>query len=254
MNKKYFFFITGINVLILREYQRIKMEPSRLLGMMLQPLMFWLIFGLGFNNNFIYQSNSLDISYKAYFFPGILALILLFASIYSTLTLVEDKKCGFFKFMLCSPVGVTSAMVGKVVATALVGFIQSLLFLPFAFFIFNFTQQILILLPILLLGAVTFSILGVIFAVISPSSSAFHALMSIILIPMWLLSEAMFPLKNTVLSFILHINPMSYLVSALRIVLLNTHENLSFNIIVLAIFFMLLSFLLYLLIKIKPLE
>jgi ABC-2 type transport system permease protein len=254
MNKKHFFFMTGINVLILREYQRIKMEPSRLFGMMLQPLMFWLIFGLGFNNNFSYKSNYIDISYKAYFFPGILALILLFASIYSTLTLVEDKKCGFFKFMLCSPVGIASAIVGKILATALVGFTQSLLFLPFAFFIFNFTNKMFLLVPLLLLGSLVFSVLGVIFAVISPSSSAFHALMSIILIPMWLLSEAMFPLKNTVLNFILFINPMSYLVKTLRIILLNTDEKLSFNIIVLAIFFILLSFILYLLIKNKPLE
>lgn len=254
MNQKYFIYVKAINILILREFQRIKMEPSRLMGMILQPLIFWLIFSLGFNNNFIYKLNNLNISYKSYFFPGILGLVLLFASIYSTLTLVEDKKCGFFKFVICSPVGIFGAILGKILATSIIGFIQSLLFLPLAFFIFDINNNIFLMLPILLLGSLTFSVLGIIFAIISPSSSAFHALMSIILIPMWLLSEAMFPLKNTFLDFILYINPMSYLVSILRIICLNSNENLSFNLMALAIFLILLLFVLFLLIRKKSFE
>jgi ABC-2 type transport system permease protein len=177
--------------------------------------LFLLVFGAGFHDSFFYKQK--DISYILFFFPGILGLVLLFSSIYSTITLVDDKKCGFFRLVLVGPGGVFAAIFGKILATAFLGFIQSALFLLLIFVLpITYTWwSLLYSLLVIFLGAFMFAVLGVLCAYLSPSSSAFHAIMSIVLLPMWLLSGAMFPLPGylTALSII---NPMSYVVSALR--------------------------------------
>jgi ABC-2 type transport system permease protein len=244
--------ITGL--IVAREFSRVKREPSRIIGMLVQPLIFLVVFGMGFHKSFR-LSDHVDLSYSSFFYPGVLALVVLFASIYATLTLVDDKKCGFFRLVFVSPAGVFGALRGKIVATTLLGFSQSLLFLPLMFFLsikISFSQ-IIILLVILFLGALCFALLGVLFAWLAPTSSAFHALMSIILIPMWLLSGAMFPLDNIWLSSSSVINPMAYLVKSLRCCLLQS-EHWIYHALVLALFCVFFALLLMQAIKRRPIE
>lgn len=207
----------GIILMIAREFLRVRMEPSRILGMILQPLLFLLVFGIGFHESFFLKGHS-EINYAAFFYPGILGLVVLFSSIYATLTLVDDKKSGFFRLMTISPAGITGALLGKILATTLLGFGQSLLFIPLLFLLpiehFNFSIGALLLL--LWLGSLCCSLIGVSLAWLSPSSSAFHALMSILLIPMWLLSGAMFPIEKSIFFWPSLLNPMTYLVDGLR--------------------------------------
>jgi ABC-2 type transport system permease protein len=204
-----------IKLLIIREWRRVFMEPSRLIGVLLQPLLFLAVFGAGFHDNFLLKDQKT--SYVSFFFPGILGLVVLFASIYATLTLVDDKKCGFFRLVLCGPGGVLGAVIGKVLATASLGFAQSVLFLGLLIFLpLTVTQGIVLWAVVLLaVGSVIFAVMGVLCAWLSPSPSAFHALMSVLLIPMWLLSGAMFPLSG-VFYWASFINPMAYMVTALR--------------------------------------
>lgn len=243
-----------IALIISREFSRVRREPSRIIGMLLQPLVFLVVFGMGFHESFKITGQD-DLSYSAFFYPGILALVVLFASIYATLTLVDDKKCGFFRLVLVSPAGVLGALMGKVIATAALGLSQSILFLPLMYFLsisINFSGLI-ILISLLALGSLCFALIGVLFAWLSPTSSAFHALMSIILIPMWLLSGAMFPLDNIFLKLSSVINPMAYLVQALRLCLSGS-KLWVFQALVLAIFCLIFTFLLACAIKRKPLE
>jgi len=243
-----------IGLIVSREFSRVRREPSRIIGMLIQPLVFLVVFGMGFHKSFIISGQA-DLSYSTFFYPGILALVVLFASIYATLTLVDDKKCGFFRLVLVSPAGVAGALLGKVVATASLGLSQSLLFLPIMYFLsinIGFYQT-LILIALLSLGSLCFALVGVLFAWLSPTSSAFHALMSIILIPMWLLSGAMFPLDNILLKISSIVNPMAYLVQALRLCLLGSMLWV-FQALVLAIFCIIFSILLAYAIKKKPLE
>lgn len=244
--------ITGL--IVSREFFRVRREPSRIIGMLLQPLVFLIVFGMGFHKSFK-LSEQADLSYSAFFYPGILALVVLFASIYATLTLVDDKKCGFFRLVLVSPSGVKGALMGKVLATALLGFSQSLLFLPLIYFLairLSFFQ-VLSLISLLFLGSLCFALLGVLFAWLSPTSSAFHALMSIILIPMWLLSGAMFPLDNFILKASSILNPMAYFVQALRFCLMNSGLWL-FEALILVFFCVIFTFLLARAIKRRPIE
>lgn len=209
--------ISGITLMISREFLRVKMEPSRMAGMLLQPLLFLLVFGLGFHKSFTLKGHE-ELNYAAFFYPGILGLVVLFSSIYATLTLVDDKKCGFFRLMTISPAGLHGALIGKVLATACLGFAQSLLFLPVLWLLPLDASLVSFgaLLLFLLLGASCCALLGVALAWLSPTPSAFHALMSVLLIPMWLLSGAMFPLDNKLFLWPSVINPMSYLVDGLR--------------------------------------
>lgn len=236
-------------LLVRREWLRLLMEPSRMLGVLLQPLVFLAVFGAGFNQTFRMD----DTNYTAFFFPGILGLVVLFSSIYATLTLVEDKKCGFFKLVMVGPGGVLGALLGKVLATLSLGFSQSLLFLPIAYFlpINHDAKTFLLVIAFLFLGSLCFSLIGVLFAWICPSSSAFHALMSVILIPMWLLSGAMFPLPLGVLSWLSFFNPMSYLVLGLRSQFLEAKPLLG-NLMFLGVFSVLFAMVLWFLSKRRP--
>lgn len=229
--------------IFVREWQRMRKEPSRLAGVFLQPLVFLFVFGLGFQDTFVWRENGID--YTTFFFPGILGLVVLFSSIYATLTLVEDKRCGFFKLVLIAPGGKMGALLGKVVATASLGLGQALCFLPMLIVLPVRLSSATIFWMVMLLavGAITFATLGVLFAWLSPSASAFHALMSVILVPMWLLSGAMFPLKGIFL-WISVVNPMSYLVHGLRSVML-TMLNPWLELLVLLLFVFVLSIMLY---------
>lgn len=213
----------AISIMVMREFNRVRNEPSRVAGMLIQPLVFLVVFGLGLHQSFSWQVQS-ELSYGAFFYPGILGLVVLFSSIYATLTLVDDKKCGLFRMVIVSPAGLDGALIGKIVATATLGFLQSLLFLPLIYFLGIKTNiSILGFVSLLLaMGSGCFALLGVLLAWISPSASAFHALMSIVLIPMWLLSGAMFPLDSAIFQIAAWFNPMAYLVDGLRACLLGT--------------------------------
>ena len=248
------YFSRTLMLLAWREWQRVFMEPSRLFGMLLQPLIFLIVFGVGFRSSFNYKDGGVE--YAHFFFPGVLGLVVLFASIYATLTLVDDKKCGLFRTVLCSPGGLHAAILGKILGTALLGFSQSLLFLPLlCLWLESLSFSFLILsLGYLFLGALCFSTLGVLFAWISPSSSAFHALMSIILIPMWLLSGAMFPIESSMFFWMAYINPMSHMVNGLRSLFIASSYVHSLSILFLLIFLAAIYFLLAMAVKKFPLK
>lgn len=245
--------INTIVVLIVREWQKMLSEPSRITGIILQPLIFLGIFGLGFHKSFSWNEAP-TLSYSAYFFPGILALVVLFASIFSSLTLVDDKKQGFFRYAVIGPHGLKGALIGKVLATASLGFCQASLFLVLSYFFSLPHFSLLSVLFTLLIGSIAFGTLGTLFAWVSPSSSAFHALMSILLIPMWILSGAMFPLDNGFLPIMNQINPMAFLVNALRSSVLSLGPDFIENLAKLLIFSFLVSVMLIVAIKRKPIE
>ncbi|MCA9507623.1 MAG: ABC transporter permease [Myxococcales bacterium] len=241
-------------LLVVREFNRMSKEPSRLLGILMQPLLFLVVFGAGFHRSFFWKESS-SISYVKFFFPGILALVVLFSSIYATLTLVEDKKCGLFRLVSISPSGLEGAIIGKVLATTLIGFGQSCLFLPLMIFLdihIPFISLFWVLI-LLLLGSLTCALLGVLLAWLSPSSAAFHGFMSVFLIPMWLLSGAMFPIDGTWFEKIGWINPMSYLVSALRGIFVE-EPDFFLQVIYLVFFSFLITMLLILAVMKRPLE
>jgi ABC-2 type transport system permease protein len=204
-------------VLWKRELLRMLTEPTRVLGVVIQPLMFWFVIGSGFVPSFRLAGNE-ALNYQYFFFPGVLALVILFSAIFSTITVIEDRVSGFLQAVLIGPGSRTALVLGKMAGVVCIACIQALLFLVVAPFAGISLEQMNFALVLLLtvLGAISMSGLGFVFAWVTESSAVYHALMSIILIPMWILSGAMFPAQTGWIHTVLLLNPLGWLVAGFR--------------------------------------
>ena len=208
-----------ISVLWGRDLTRFVRKPSRLVGAFVQPIIFWLMIGGGLTSTFK-LSGAQDLNYEQYFFPGILMMLVLFASIFGTITVIEDRHEGFLQSVLIAPGSRSALVFGKALGVSSIGLIQASGFLalaPLAGFAYTEIDWINLYL-FLGMGAVALSTFGFALAWWLDSSQAYHAIMSIILIPGWILSGAMFPInpEYTVLAWIMRLNPMSYIVDGVR--------------------------------------
>jgi ABC-2 type transport system permease protein len=207
-----------------RELTRFFRQRSRVVGAILQPLFFWLLFGTAFHASFSVPSQaSGGLSYLEFFFPGTVVLIVLFTSIFATISVIEDRNEGFLQSVLVAPVPRAAIVTGKIAGGATLGFIQGMIFLLLAplLGIEPSVTTILATAGVLALIAVALTGLGFLLAWRMDSTQGFHAVMSALLLPMWLLSGSFFPIDGApaVLRWITMANPLTYGVAALRHVL-----------------------------------
>lgn len=239
-------FTSTVYSLWSREIVRFYRQPSRVVGALASPLLFWLLIGFGIGNSFRAGGAAENSSYLEYFFPGTLLLILLFTSIFSTISLIEDRREGFLQSVLVAPVSRTSIVLGKVLGGASLAFLQGTLFLavvPFMGMRFSLLQFSGVL-GILFVNSFCMTLLGFLFAWRMNSVQGFHAVMNLVLMPLWLLSGALFPAEDSPawLALAIQLNPLSYGLAALRrmlyhdSVLLQSVPPLVFSMIVLCVF------------------
>ena len=206
-----------------REVTRFFRQPSRIAGAVATPLLFWLFVGSGLSGSFRPPGGVGDASYLQYFFPGTMVLVLLFAAIFSNISVIEDRHAGFLQGVLVAPVSRASLVGGKVLGGATLAWLQGIVFLALAPVsgIRLTTASALAAAGVLALLAVALSALGFAFAWKLDSVQGFHAIMNVVLMPMWLLSGAFFPLDGAPfwLSALMRVNPLTYGVAALRSVL-----------------------------------
>lgn len=208
-----------ISVLWRRDLLKFVRRPSRLIGAFLQPIIFWVMIGGGLASTFNLKGAE-GLSYEQYFFPGIVMMMVLFASIFGTITVIEDRHEGFLQGVLTAPGSRVSLVLGKSLGVSSVGMIQALAFIacaPFAGFSLLEIDW-LTLMSSLVMGAVALSSFGFALAWWLDSSQAYHAIMSVLLLPGWILSGAMFPSspERELLSWVMRLNPMSYMVDGVR--------------------------------------
>ncbi len=211
--------LATIGVLWRRDLVRFLRQRSRLVGALAQPLVFWLIIGGGMASTFNLPTAE-GLGYMEYFFPGILVMMVLFAAIFGTITVIEDRHEGFLQSVLAGPGSRGALVLGKAAGVSSVGLLQAatfLIFVPWAGFQYGAIDWPL-LATFLVLGALGLSAFGFALAWFIDNSQGYHAIMSILLLPGWVLSGAMFPVsdKSPALSAIMRGNPMSYLVSGVR--------------------------------------
>lgn len=211
--------LATVGVLWRRDLARFFRQRSRLAGALVQPIVFWLLIGGGMASTF-QLGTAPGLGYMEYFYPGIVVMMVLFASIFGTITVIEDRHAGFLQSVIVGPGSRTALVLGKSLGVGSVGLLQSLLFLafaPWAGFAFGDVSWASIAL-FLLAGAVGLSAFGFALAWLLDSSQAYHAVMSVVLLPAWVLSGAMFPAStdHAVLAGIMRVNPMTYLVSGVR--------------------------------------
>jgi len=202
-----------------RELQRFFRQPSRVAGAIGTPLVFWLFMGSGLGGSFRLPGAS-GVSYLQFFFPGTIALVLLFAAIFSTISVIEDRHEGFLQGVLVAPVGRGAIVAGKVLGGATLAWLQGLVFLllaPLAGLPLT-VPSFLAAAGVLALLAVGLTAIGFGFAWKVDSVQGFHAVMNVVLLPMWLLSGSFFPLVGAPLwlGLLMRINPLTYGIAALR--------------------------------------
>jgi len=226
-----------------REIVRFYRQRARVVGVIASPLLFWIVIGSGFGSSFR-SSGAGGQHYLDYFFPGALTMIVLFTAIFTMMSVIEDRKEGFLLSVLVAPVSRSVIVLGKVLGGATLATLQGLIFLVFAPALgvhFTFASFGLTVLVVFLM-AFSLTALGFIIAWPMDSTQAFHAIINLFLIPLWLLSGSLFPLSGASiwLRAIMRINPLTYGTEALRSLLFpgsaSTDLSLSVNLAVLSLF------------------
>lgn len=203
-----------------REIVRFLRQRSRVTGAFAQPLVFWLLLGGGINASFRAPGAIESGSYMAYFFPGVIAMVLLFTAIFATIAVVEDRQGGFLQGVLVAPVSRLSIVLGQALGCTTLAVGQGLLFLILAPVVgFSLTPAGAALgVAVMILVAFALANLGLVIAWRMDSTQGFHAIMNLLLLPMWILSGAFFPAAGAAiwLRWVMAINPLTYGVTALR--------------------------------------
>lgn len=211
-----------VSALCRREIVKFVRDRSRIIGALVQPLGFWLLLGLGFQGTFQMPAGTgtAGMGYMEFLFPGIIAMILLFTAIFSTISVVEERQSGFLQAALTAPVPRVALVAGNALGGTLLATAEALLFLlalPLVGLAYTL-PGLLQALVISFLTGLAFTALGFVIAWRMDSTRGFHAIMNLVLLPLWFLSGAPFPAEGAapVLQVLIRINPVSYAVSGLR--------------------------------------
>jgi len=203
-----------------RELTRFFRQRSRVIGALVQPLLFWVLVGAGFRASFRPPGVPDGTSYAEYAYPGILAMVLLFTAIFSTISVVEDRRAGFLQGVLVAPVGRASIVLGQALGCTALAVLQGALFLVLASVV-GVSLSISATLgvtAVMVVAAFGLASLGLAIAWRLDSTQGFHAIMNLLLLPMWVLSGAFFPAAGVPgwLGWAMRLNPMTYSLAAIR--------------------------------------
>jgi ABC-2 type transport system permease protein len=207
-----------------REIVRFARQRSRVTGALAQPLLFWILLGSGLAGSFRATaggpSGERGVGYLEYAYPGTAILVLLFTAIFSTISVIEDRREGFLQGVLVSPVPRSAIALGKILGGATLAVLQAILFLALAPVVGIQLSLASFAAAVAVLACVAFALTGLGFAIAwsLDSTAGFHAIMNLILMPMWLLSGAFFPASGAALPvrWIMAANPLTYGVAAFR--------------------------------------
>ena len=205
--------IYGLWYLEILRYWR---EKSRIISSLIMPLLWLLVFGGGMRG---LQLDSTQ-NYQTFMFPGILGMTLLFSSVWSGISVIWDREFGFLKEILVAPVSRASIVTGKALGSGTSALIQGAILLPLAFLVgvhLSLLSAVTIL-PIMILIAIGLVCIGLLIASIITSMEGFNFIMSLVIMPLFFTSGALFPMTSAPgwLRTFSYVNPLTYGVDALR--------------------------------------
>lgn len=221
--------MSALLTLVERELVRFYRQRSRVIGALLTPLLFWLLIGGGLGRSFqeVLPGDSggaeryAPSNYLHYFFPGVLVMIVLFTAIFSTISVIEDRREGFLQGVLVAPVSRFTVAGGKIAGGTILAVGQAALFLLVLGGVAGVSlnpTNVPALLLILTLLAIGLTGLGFTIAWLLESTQGFHAIMNLFLVPLWILSGAAFPASGAhpLLRAVMTANPVTYGVAGIR--------------------------------------
>ena len=203
-----------------RDIVRFFRDKPRVIGGLVPPIVFWLLLGAGLGESVKVPGGPAGLTFLQFFYSGTLVLIVLFTSIFATISIIEDRREGFLQSVLVAPVSRLSIVLGKVLGASTVGLAQGLAFLALAGAaglhpgLAGDAEAV----AVLALASIGLTGLGFCIAWVLDSTQGFHAVMNLFLIPMWMLSGALFPAASAPawLRLIIAANPVSYAVTGLQ--------------------------------------
>src|ERR1700732_956186 len=171
----------------LREVVRFYRQRSRVVGVIASPILFWVAIGSGFGTSFRSAANG-NQNYLEYFYPGALIMIVLFTSIFTMMSVIEDRKEGFLLSVLVAPVPRSAIVLGKVLGGTTLSTIQGMVFLIFAPFAGIHLAPFQVFLVAIVVFLVSFALTALGFSIAWPmdSAQASHGIVNLFLIPLWL--------------------------------------------------------------------
>jgi ABC-2 type transport system permease protein len=212
----------AIYILWLREVKRYTRSRAQIIASMGQPLLYLLVLGFGLGP--VYQKAGGG-SYLQFMSPGVIGMAVLFSSVFSGIALLWDRQFGFLKETLVAPVPRIEIMIGRTLGAATTAMIQGLLVTTVCL-IAGFRPVSLAMVPLaflfLALIAIVFAALGTTIGSSFQDMQAFPIVMNFLVLPIFFLSGALFPLKNLprALGIVTSVDPLSYGVDGLRVALL----------------------------------
>lgn len=211
--------LRGIYTIWLRDVIRFSRNRARIVASLGQPLLFLFVFGAGLSPAMGTMASG-NLKFEQFMFPGILAMAVLFTAIFAAVSIVWDREFGFLKEVMVAPVSRVAVALGKLAGGSTVAMFQGSLVLLFAplLGIKLSLDQALILIGLMLLLALVMSALGILVAARQRSMEGFQVIMNFIMLPMFFLSGAFFPLNGVPIwmEVLAKVNPVTYGVDPLR--------------------------------------
>ncbi len=237
--------MNAIYVMWIRQLKRYSRSRARIVGSLGQPILFLLALGFGFGS--IYQRAGQG-NYIQFLAPGVVAMTILFTSVFSGIELIWDRQFGFLKETLVAPVPRLTIMIGRTLGGATVAVIQGLVVVVIcllAGFRVRSVAELPIMLGYMILMAILFTAFGTAVASLLSDFQGFQLVMNFLIMPMFFLSGALFPLTNVpkLLEWIATFNPLSYGVDGLRLALIGVaHFGATMDLAVLSVVTVVLLF------------
>ncbi|GGS70539.1 transport permease protein [Planobispora rosea] len=210
--------VRAVKVVLHREMLRFVNDRTRMLSMLVQPVLWLFVMGTGFGS--LAQGAIPGIDYRTFMYPGMIAMTVIMTAMFSAGSIVWDREFGFLREMLVAPVSRGAIVVGKCLGGALVAVGQGVVILALAGAVGVPYDPLLMvtLLAEMFLAAFTITAFGVTLAARMKNMQTFFGLMQMAVMPMMFLSGAMFPLGNlpSWLHVLTTVNPLTYAVDPMR--------------------------------------
>jgi ABC-2 type transport system permease protein len=215
--------IKGAYTIWYRDVIRFSRDRPRIIAALAQPMLYLFVFGTGLGSA-MSGSRAGAVDFRQFMFPGTLAMTVLFTAIFSAISIVWDREFGFLKEVMVAPVSRTAVALGKVAGGATVAMFQgvvALLLAPVVGVKLSI-DQIVSIVGLMLLLATVMTSFGILIAARQKSMEGFQMMMNFLLMPMFFLSGAFFPLRGVPpwMAWLATIDPVTYGVDSLRQVVL----------------------------------
>jgi len=216
--------LEGFYALWYREIKVFTREKSRIVSSLFTPLLWIVVFGGGLGS----AVSLAGVNYQVFIFPGIIAMTILFSSVFFGLYIVWDKKIDFFKEVLVAPLSRTTIFAGKMVGGTIDALLQGCAMLVLGLVLgINYTiLRVLFSFVFMFVLASALVSLGLIIGSNMESVEGFQLIVSFLVFPMFFFSGALFPLKNlpSYLLILTMVDPVTYAVDGLRGLLLGSSQ------------------------------